>query len=235
MAAEDEVLAEVEAVEAVYGSDCVVLDSFPPHLHVSLKPRTADVSSEQFVEAIIKIQASPQYPKEPPYIHLVDSKGLDEHRQKVLMNCIQDKACKLSPCLMLIALCEEAVEKLSAMNHPDGDCPLCLYPLVPEDQQNESFPFMKLMSCFHCFHRECITRWWNWIQSIKRTDSANSATATSQPIQNMENGKVLFYYFSLNLSAIFTKFSHYHDELVAQQMVVPVASGSLPHQPTLNK
>jgi len=37
---------------------------------------------------------------------------------------------------------KEAVEKLSAMNHPDGDCPLCLFPLVPEDQQSESLPFM---------------------------------------------------------------------------------------------
>lgn len=45
------------------------------------------------------------------------------------------------------------MEKLSAMNHPDGDCPLCLLPLVPEDQQSETLPFMKLMSCFHCFHR----------------------------------------------------------------------------------
>lgn len=48
---------------------------------------------------------------------------------------------------------KEAAEKLSAMNHPDGDCPLCLFPLVPEDHQSETLPFMKLMSCFHCFHR----------------------------------------------------------------------------------
>ncbi|RHN54682.1 hypothetical protein MtrunA17_Chr5g0409521 [Medicago truncatula] len=39
------------------------------------------------------------------------------------------------------------------MNHPDGDCPLCLFPLVTEDHQSETLPFMKLMSCFHCFHR----------------------------------------------------------------------------------
>ncbi|XP_028769144.1 E3 ubiquitin-protein ligase RNF25 isoform X2 [Neltuma alba] len=177
--AADEVLAEVEAVEAVYGSDCVVIGSFPPHLHIFLKPRTADVSSEQFVEAIIKIQASPQYPNEPPCIYLVDCKGLDEQRQKELMNYIRDKAHELSPCLMLVALCEEAVEKLSAMNHPDGDCPLCLYPLVPEDLQNKSSPFMKLMSCFHCFHRECIARWWNWLQSLRETESSNSAAATA--------------------------------------------------------
>lgn len=47
---------------------------------------------------------------------------------------------------------QEAVERLTSMNHPEGDCPLCLYPLVPEDRHSESEPFMKLMSCFHCFH-----------------------------------------------------------------------------------
>ncbi|AES95587.1 RING finger protein [Medicago truncatula] len=65
------------------------------------------------------------------------------------------------------------------MNHPDGDCPLCLFPLVTEDHQSETLPFMKLMSCFHCFHSECIIRWWNWIQSSKETGSANSDNATA--------------------------------------------------------
>lgn len=49
MATADEVEmeAEVEAVQAVYADDCVVIDSYPPHLHVQLKPRTADVTSQQ--------------------------------------------------------------------------------------------------------------------------------------------------------------------------------------------
>ncbi|KAK7386145.1 hypothetical protein VNO78_26147 [Psophocarpus tetragonolobus] len=183
---EDEVVAEVEAVEAVYATDCVLLRSFPPHFHISLKPRTADVSSQQFVEAVLEIRASPQYPKEPPSVDLVDCKGLDEQRQKHLLNHIQSKACELSPCLMLVSLCEEAVEKLSAMNHPDGDCPLCLFPLVPEDLQSETLPFMKLMSCFHCFHSECIIRWWQWLQSSK-VDSAN--TDSTPALRNQDNHK----------------------------------------------
>ncbi|TKY68920.1 E3 ubiquitin-protein ligase RNF25 [Spatholobus suberectus] len=181
---EEEVVAEVEAVEAVYGTDCVLLRSFPPHFHISLKPRTADVSSQQFVEAVLEIRASPQYPKEPPSVDLVDCKGLDEQRQKHLLNYIQNKAYELSPCLMLVAVCEEAVEKLSAMNHPDGDCPLCLFPLVPEDQQSETLPFMKLMSCFHCFHSECIIRWWKWLQDSK-VDSANTDSAAAH--RNQDN------------------------------------------------
>lgn len=47
MAEEEEVLIEVEAAESVYGDDCVVLEQYPPHLHLLIKPRTADVSSQQ--------------------------------------------------------------------------------------------------------------------------------------------------------------------------------------------
>lgn len=174
-AQEEDVAAEVEAVQAVYGDDCVVLDSYPPHLHLHIKPRTADVASQQFVEAVIAIRASSQYPEEPPHIYLIDSKGLDEQRQKQLTNYIREKACELSSCLMLVAVCEEAVEKLSAMNHPDGDCPLCLSPLVPEEELSKVLPFMKLMSCFHCFHSECIIRWWSCIQTEAKINTSSSA------------------------------------------------------------
>ncbi|KAJ4847611.1 hypothetical protein Tsubulata_002712 [Turnera subulata] len=180
MGSEEEVLVEVEAVEAVYGDDCTVLQPFPPHLHVHIMPRTADVSSQQFVEAVVGIRAGPQYPDEPPVIELVESKGLDEQRQKLLITSIQDEARQLTSCSMLVALCEEAVEKLSAMNHPEGDCPLCLHPLVPEDPHGEDLPFMKLMSCFHCFHIQCIVRWWNWLQKGKESN----ATSSSLPVRN---------------------------------------------------
>jgi E3 ubiquitin-protein ligase RNF25 len=43
---EAKIEAEVEVVQAVYGDDCVVIDSYPPHLHVHIKPCTADVSSQ---------------------------------------------------------------------------------------------------------------------------------------------------------------------------------------------
>ncbi|KAK6119367.1 hypothetical protein DH2020_046887 [Rehmannia glutinosa] len=150
--AEEEVRAEVDAVEAVYSDDCQVIEAYPPHLHVHLKPRTADVSSQQFVEATIGMRAGPQYPEAPPDISVIDSKGLDEQRQKHLLASIRGKALELASCLMLVALCEEAVEGLSSMNHPEGDCPLCLHPLLDEDAGSKSLPFMKLMSCYHCFH-----------------------------------------------------------------------------------
>ncbi|MQM00666.1 hypothetical protein Taro_033401 [Colocasia esculenta] len=175
---EGEVLAEVEAMQAVYGEDCRVLRPFPPHLDVYIRPRTADDSSQQFVEAILGIRAGAQYPDEPPCIILVESKGLDEKRQEHLTAVLQNKAQVLSSCLMLVALCEEAVEVLSNMNHPEGNCPLCLYPLFREDATG--LPFMKLMSCFHCFHSECILGWWKWLQRQTGNNVNNQIMPTRQ-------------------------------------------------------
>ncbi|KAK4575887.1 hypothetical protein RGQ29_026727 [Quercus rubra] len=52
---EEEVAAKVEAVQAVYGDDCVVLKSYPPHLHLLLKPRTTNVTSHQTFICVILI------------------------------------------------------------------------------------------------------------------------------------------------------------------------------------
>ncbi|KAJ3689918.1 hypothetical protein LUZ61_019082 [Rhynchospora tenuis] len=170
---EEEIRLEVDAVQAVYGDDCCVIDDFPPHLTVHIVPRTAEDSSQQFVEAIIGIRTSVQYPKEPAQVYLVESKGLDVSRQKYLINHMHQKAIELTGCLMIVALCEEAVEVLSGMNHPDGDCPLCLYPLFPEDTNLTMHPFMKLMSCYHCFHSDCIIRWWKWIHDQQNENEAH--------------------------------------------------------------
>ncbi|KAL5985325.1 hypothetical protein ACLOJK_027306 [Asimina triloba] len=105
--AEEEVRLEVEAVQAVYGDDCLVVSEFPPHLNVRIVPRTADDSSQQFVEAVLGIRASGQYPQEPPQIDIVDSKGVDEERQEHLISCVRTKADELASCQMLVALCEE--------------------------------------------------------------------------------------------------------------------------------
>lgn len=47
-----------------------------------------------------------QYPREPPHISILESKGLDERRKNHLITGIQDKARELLSCLMLVALCE---------------------------------------------------------------------------------------------------------------------------------
>ncbi|RZC48127.1 hypothetical protein C5167_041068 [Papaver somniferum] len=186
MAEEEEVLFEVEAVESVYEKDCSVLQRYPPHLNIHIKPRTAEDSSQQFVEAVLCLQAGPKYPEEPPQIDIKESKGLDEERKVRLLNILREKSQELCSCLMLVALCEEAVEALTNMNHPDGDCPLCLNTLRKDDTEGDFLPFMKLMSCFHCFHSECIIRWWKWLQEQKETNPDASSVSSSQS-RNLES------------------------------------------------
>ncbi|KAJ6851411.1 uncharacterized protein M6B38_258880 [Iris pallida] len=170
MAEEEEIRMEVEAVQAVYGDDCLVIQHFPPHLSVHIKPRTADDSSQQFVEVTLGIKSSVEYPRTPPYVYILEMKGLDDNRQTHLIASINNKAQELTSCPMLVALCEEAVEILSNMNHPEGDCPLCLYSLVTQDGSGIYIPFMKLMSCYHCFHSECFLRWWKWLQEQNKSN-----------------------------------------------------------------
>uniref|UniRef100_A0A0D9XT97 RWD domain-containing protein n=1 Tax=Leersia perrieri TaxID=77586 RepID=A0A0D9XT97_9ORYZ len=182
--AEEEVRQEVEAAVSVYGDDCRVMCGFPPHIVVHVRPRTADDSSQQFVELFLGIKTSSQYPKEPPHVYAVESKGLDENRQVYLISSIQNKAKELSCYPMLVILCEEAVEILSNMNHPAGDCPLCLYPLVQEDKDGSALPFMKLMSCYHCFHSDCIMRWWKWLQNDDTDLKKSSAAVTTEDLSS---------------------------------------------------
>ncbi|CAK7335483.1 unnamed protein product, partial [Dovyalis caffra] len=47
-----------------------------------------------------------EYPSEPLQIDLIESRGLDGEKKKQLIASIQDKACELSSCLMLLALYE---------------------------------------------------------------------------------------------------------------------------------
>ncbi|ERN00251.1 E3 ubiquitin-protein ligase RNF25 isoform X1 [Amborella trichopoda] len=166
---EGELRAEIEAVQSVYGPDCLMVQELPTCITVHIRPRTADDLSQQFVEAILCIRVSGQYPYEPPTIDVIDSKGLDENRRAHLIATVQEQANELASYPMLVMVCEEAVETLSNMNHPDGNCPLCLYPLVTEVREEHCVPFMKLMSCYHCFHRQCIIRWWKWLQEEDRT------------------------------------------------------------------
>ncbi|XP_031483727.1 uncharacterized protein LOC116253104 isoform X1 [Nymphaea colorata] len=178
---------EIEAMKAVYGSDCSVIQEIPPHIRLHIKPRTADDISQQFVEAVLEIRANAEYPMEPPTVDIVDSKGLDGNRQEDLVKNVKLKAKELTSYPMLVALCEEAIETLSGMNHPDGNCPLCLYTLHQGGDESPFLPFMKLMSCFHCFHSECIIRWWKWLQHERQTADSDDGSGMADQTSGSNN------------------------------------------------
>ncbi|CAM6127285.1 unnamed protein product [Calypogeia fissa] len=159
MTAEVEVQQEVEAMEAVYGSDCTVFQVFPPHLSIFIKPRTADDASVQFVEAVLVMEAGEKYPDAPPELELKDVKGLGDSRHAQLLGDLRAQAAELAGGPMLVAISEAATDLLTNMNTPDGDCCFCTDPL-----DDGAKPFMKLMACFHCFHSDCFGDWWRWLQ-----------------------------------------------------------------------
>lgn len=150
----EETEEELEAALAVYGSDCTILKRSPPHLVLRLQPRTAyDISL--------------QYPRKPPALEIKDTKGLDEMKVANLASGLEDLANELIFNPMLVAICEAALDRLTEMNQPDGNCSFCMEPLVLDAGKSDIRPFMKLLSCFHCFHSDCFGRWWRWVLQEK--------------------------------------------------------------------
>ncbi|XP_002989843.2 E3 ubiquitin-protein ligase RNF25 [Selaginella moellendorffii] len=156
----EDVSLELEAMDAVYRHDCKILQRWPPHLEVLLKPRTADELPLQFVEIVLSIKAGDKYPSHPPKFELVLVKGLDVSRQINLLTGLELEANRLSNEPMLVTISEFAVDFLTSNNYPEGDCCFCLFPLALDHAHQH---YMKLMSCFHCFHSDCFSDWWKWL------------------------------------------------------------------------
>ena len=55
--------------------------------------------------------------------------------------------------LMLGHLYEAAKALLTDLNHPEGDCAICLEPLRDADGNETLQPVQKL-PCYHCLHRQ---------------------------------------------------------------------------------
>ncbi|MCO5602227.1 hypothetical protein L7F22_056355 [Adiantum nelumboides] len=107
----------------------------------------------QYVEAVLEFKASTQYPSVPPRLELKGTKGLEDGKIVRLLSELRELAEELTSMPMLVAICEKALDGLTEMNQPDGNCCFCLEPLVIENEVSDVIPFMKLLSCFHCFHR----------------------------------------------------------------------------------
>eukprot|EP00898_Chlorokybus_atmophyticus_P004487 jgi/Chlat1/5039/Chrsp329S04920 len=159
-AGEDE--EELAAVEALYGDvdgdgdgRLRVWRRRPPALEIDLAPYTAEDVTQQFVSATLVVKASNQYPKHAPEVAFTNVRGL-EGRVKTLLTTLRETLSELEGSPMLVALIEAARERLTAMNAPEGDCVFCLMPLHEADESQ----LVKLMSCYHCFHRVCFRRWW---------------------------------------------------------------------------
>ena len=150
------------------------------------------------MSATLRIVLENGYPTGAPSVHLRDVRGLDDGRQATVLDrlqrAIEEHGGGGAPILAL--LCEEAFEALTELNHPDGDCPFCLTPIAPDGDrdgdENEngdsSSTFMKLMSCYHCFHTSCFGEWWRWrLAAVEESDGMEDRNIPSDRRRRLSN------------------------------------------------
>ncbi len=133
-AAEAEAAAELAALEAIYCAaepDALhVHAAWPPAFALALAPRTADDPTLHFCRCTLVVSAAPDYPRSVPALALAEPRGLDDARQAAVLAAARAAAEALDgePCLAV--LCDAAAEALTRCNVPDGDCVICLAPLL---------------------------------------------------------------------------------------------------------
>ena len=67
---------ELEALTFTYGEEALtVLQQDPLSITISIAPHTGEVTSEQYVNATLRVSVSPKYPEEAPLTQLLNPQG----------------------------------------------------------------------------------------------------------------------------------------------------------------
>ncbi|XP_050929750.1 LOW QUALITY PROTEIN: E3 ubiquitin-protein ligase RNF25 [Lates calcarifer] len=154
MAAECDVLSEIEVLQSIYLDDLQVNRREDGCWEVSLVlyPSTAEDSVSQFVRLTLTLTLDQQYPSSSPAISIHNPRGLSDDKLSSVQKCLQLEAqsCLGSP--VLYQLIEKAKEILTESNIPHGNCVICLYGF----KEGETFT---KTSCYHYFHSHCLGRY----------------------------------------------------------------------------
>nr|XP_020443568.1 E3 ubiquitin-protein ligase RNF25 [Monopterus albus] len=154
MAAECDVLSEIEVLQSIYLDELLVTKSEDGGWEVSLvlHPSTGEDSVSQFVRLTLTLTVDQQYPSSCPAISIHNPRGLSDDKLSSVQKCLQLEAqsCLGSP--VLYQLIEKAKEILTESNIPHGNCVICLYGF------KEGEMFTKT-SCYHYFHSHCLGRY----------------------------------------------------------------------------
>uniref|UniRef100_A0A3Q1JBU9 E3 ubiquitin-protein ligase RNF25 n=1 Tax=Anabas testudineus TaxID=64144 RepID=A0A3Q1JBU9_ANATE len=154
MAAESDVLSEIEVLQSIYLDELLVNKREDGGWEVSLVlyPSTAEDSVSQFVRLTLTLTLDQQYPSSSPAISIHNPRGLSDDKLISVRKCLQLEAqsCLGSP--VLYQLIEKAKEILTESNIPHGNCVICLYGF----KEGESFT---KTSCYHYFHSHCLGRY----------------------------------------------------------------------------
>ncbi|KAK5913601.1 hypothetical protein CgunFtcFv8_008119 [Champsocephalus gunnari] len=154
MAAECDVLSEIEVLQSIYLDELLVNRKEEGCWEVSLVlyPSTAEDSVSQFVRLTLTLTLDQQYPSSSPAISIRNPRGLSDDKISSVQKCLQLEAqsCLGSP--VLYQLIEKAKEILTESNIPHGNCVICLYGF----KEGETF---SKTSCYHYFHSHCLGRY----------------------------------------------------------------------------
>ncbi|KAM9345765.1 E3 ubiquitin-protein ligase RNF25 [Symphorus nematophorus] len=154
MAAECDVLSEIEVLQSIYLDELLVNKREDGGWEVSLVlyPSTAEDSVSQFVRLTLTLTLDQQYPSSSPAISIHNPRGLSDDKLSSVQKCLQLEAqsCLGSP--VLYQLIEKAKEILTESNIPHGNCVICLYGF----KEGETFT---KTSCYHYFHCHCLGRY----------------------------------------------------------------------------
>ena len=111
-----------------------VLSRSPPAVRVLLEPRGCHRSASRFVRAELVLECTAEYPGEggeenPVAASLAAPKGLGDARRAALLSRVRAAVAEVSASgelCVLGSLIEAALEALTEINMPEGDCPICL-------------------------------------------------------------------------------------------------------------
>ncbi|KAF7665685.1 hypothetical protein LDENG_00134020 [Lucifuga dentata] len=154
MAAECDVLSEIEVLQSIYLDELLVTRTEDGEWEVSLvlHPSTAEDSVSQFVRLTLTLTLDQQYPSTSPSISIHKPRGLSDDKLNSVQKCLQSEAQSNLGSPVLYQLIEKAKEILTESNIPHGNCVICLYGF----KEGETFT---KTSCYHYFHSHCLGRY----------------------------------------------------------------------------
>ncbi|XP_040917556.1 E3 ubiquitin-protein ligase RNF25 [Toxotes jaculatrix] len=154
MAAECDVLSEIEVLQSIYLDELQVNRRQDGGWEVSLVlyPSTAEDSVSQFVRLTLTLTLDQQYPLSSPDISIHNPRGLSDDKLSSVQKCLQLEAQSSLGSPVLYQLIDKAKEILTESNIPNGNCVICLYGF----KEGETFT---KTSCYHYFHSHCLGRY----------------------------------------------------------------------------
>lgn len=154
MAAESDVVSEIEVLQAIYLEELVVdrTDDGGWEVSLVLHPSTAQDSVSQFVRLTLTLILDHKYPLSCPSISIHNPRGLSDDKINSVQKCLQAEAQSSVGSPVLYQLIEKAKEILTESNIPHGNCVICLYDFKETETLTKT-------SCYHYFHSHCLGRY----------------------------------------------------------------------------